>query len=59
MKTVTRLHFSTFVRAARVVLLIVVMTLLAVTIVEMLPRGDDATPTGSEQPSHYNFPTYA
>jgi hypothetical protein len=64
MKTVTRLQFSTFVRAAQVVLLIVVVAVLAVMIRGMLPHTDSSSPTGSDQSSpteqsHYNFPTYA
>ena len=64
MKTVTRLHISGFARAARVVLLLVVMAMLAATIVAMRPHADESSPTGSdrnapEQPSHYNFPNYA
>jgi hypothetical protein len=65
MKTVTRLHFSRIARAARAALLIVVIAILAVMIVATFPRADDAGATGSEQngpaeqPSHYNFPTYA
>ena len=64
MKTVTRLQFSTFVKAAQVVLLVVVMVVLAMTIYRMVPRTEQSSPTGSdrsaptEQP-HYNFPTYA
>ena len=65
MKTATRLHFSQIARGARAALLIVVVALLAVLIVEMFPRTEAATPTGSEQNgpaeqhSHYNFPNYA
>ena len=65
MKTVTRLHFSTFARAVQVVLLVVVVAVLALTIRGMLPHTEQASPTGSdqssptEQPSHYNFPNYA
>jgi len=66
MKTVTRLHFSRLAHAARVSVLIVVVTALAVMmIVGSFHRTDDAWPTGSErnapseQQSHYNFPTYA
>jgi hypothetical protein len=65
MKTVTGLHFSRFARAARVVLLLVVMAMLAVLIAGMRPRADQSSPTGTdrnapaEQPSHYNFPNYA
>jgi hypothetical protein len=64
MKAVTRLRISHLARAARLVLLIVVVAALAVMIAGMRPRADEASPTGSdrnapEQQSHYNFPTYA
>ena len=64
MKTAIRLHFSRIAGAARLALLAVIVAMLAVLIVDMLPRDDATAPTGSdrnapaEQHSHYNFPTY-
>lgn len=65
MKTVTRLRFSTIIRAARVALLVAVVAALAALIADRLPRQEKPSPTGSEhgapaeEHSHYNFPTYA
>jgi hypothetical protein len=61
MKTAIGLHFSTVARAARVALLVAVVAMLAVVIAGMFARTDQAAPDThrTEEPSHYNFPTYA
>ncbi len=58
MKTATRLQISTLGRTIRLVLLVTVMAALAVAVVAVFPRAEQAPPD-TERTTHYNFPTYA